>query len=53
MVTVMAVNPVPVVPIVRRAVIITIRSVVPIRVIAVAIWIIAVPVTWIAEPNSN
>jgi hypothetical protein len=50
------VNPVPVVPIVRRACIIaivSIRSVVPIRVIAVSIRIvvIAIPVGWIAKSD--
>jgi hypothetical protein len=43
-----------VVPIVRRAIaIITIRSVVSIRVIVVPIWIVAVPVTRVTEPDSN
>jgi hypothetical protein len=54
MMTVVAVNPMPV-PVVRRArgiAIVSIRSVVPIRVIAIPVRIVAIPIGWITKSDS-
>jgi hypothetical protein len=54
MIPVVTVNPMPV-PVVRRArgiAIVSIRSVVPIRVIAIRIVVIAIPVSWITKCDS-
>ena len=55
MVAMMAVNSIAiVVSIVRRAItIVSIWPIVHIRVIAVSIRIVAIPITWITEPDSN
>ncbi len=54
MIPMVTVNPMPV-PVVRRArgiAIVSIRSVVPIRVIAIRIVVIAIPVSWITKSDS-